>query len=212
MRLLLVLCLSLLSAWPAFAKGEKAGVFDYYILALDWSPTWCTLTGDATNSPECTPGRGLTFKLHGLWPQNDVGYPYTCPSNLPDPTQADNEAMADVMGGAGLARYEWVRHGRCTGLPAADYFALMRKAYGTITVPPLFATITHTQPIAASAVEDAFVQSNPTLSPKSVTVMCKGNRIDSVRICLTRDLQPRDCGADAAKDCSLHDAELDAVR
>ena len=38
---------------PAQAEGERAGDFDYYVLALSWSPTWCALEGDARNSPQC---------------------------------------------------------------------------------------------------------------------------------------------------------------
>ncbi len=30
----------------AWGDGEKAGDFDYYVLALSWSPTWCALEGD----------------------------------------------------------------------------------------------------------------------------------------------------------------------
>ena len=43
---LLILCLCLLLApmpRPAAAKGEIAGEFDYYVLALSWSPNWCVL-------------------------------------------------------------------------------------------------------------------------------------------------------------------------
>ena len=43
---LLILCLCLLLApmpRPVAAKGEIAGEFDYYVLALSWSPNWCVL-------------------------------------------------------------------------------------------------------------------------------------------------------------------------
>ena len=38
MRLLAAL---ILAAAPAWAEGERAGDFDYYILSLSWSPGWC---------------------------------------------------------------------------------------------------------------------------------------------------------------------------
>ncbi|MEM6479298.1 MAG: ribonuclease T, partial [Pseudomonadota bacterium] len=41
MRALLLL-LVLLAA-PLKADGEKPGAFDYYVLALSWSPNWCAL-------------------------------------------------------------------------------------------------------------------------------------------------------------------------
>lgn len=42
-----------------------AGVFDYYVLSLSWSPTFC-LTHQ--NDSQCS-GKGYGFVLHGLWPQ-----------------------------------------------------------------------------------------------------------------------------------------------
>ena len=64
--------------------------------------------------------------VHGLWPQNEAGYPSDCFTTRSDPSRADTAAMTDIMGGAGLAFYEWQKHGRCSGLSARDYFATLR--------------------------------------------------------------------------------------
>ena len=40
----------ILTALPALADGEKPGQFDYYVLALSWSPNWCAREGDARAS------------------------------------------------------------------------------------------------------------------------------------------------------------------
>ena len=212
MRLLVMVFVSLLWAFPAWAKGEKPGSFDYYILSLSWSADWCALTGDARQDPQCAAGRGLTFTLHGLWPEYAKGYPFDCPTTEPDPASSDYEAMADIMGGAGLARYEWQKHGRCTGLSAAAYYDAMRKAYGTITIPPIFAQVPQTTRISVGSVHDAFLQSNPGLTAAGVAVTCKQDRIEDVRICLSKDLTPRDCGTDVVSSCIAKDAELDAAR
>jgi len=37
----------LLWAVPALAGSDRAGVFDYYVLSLSWSPTWCAQEGAA---------------------------------------------------------------------------------------------------------------------------------------------------------------------
>ena len=63
-----------------------------------------------------------------------------------------------------------------------------------------------------AVVEDAFLDVNPDLTRQAVTVTCEEGRIDEVRICLTRDLTPRACGADVARDCALPSALLDPVR
>ena len=41
----------MLSVLAAHAEGEPAGRFDYYVLALSWSPNWCATTGDANARP-----------------------------------------------------------------------------------------------------------------------------------------------------------------
>jgi ribonuclease T2 len=212
MRLLILAILSLLAGLPVRAEGERAGDFDYYLLALSWSPAWCALTGDARHDPQCDPGRGLTFMVHGLWPQNETGYPSDCFTTQSDPSRADTAAMTDIMGGAGLAFYEWQKHGRCSGLPARDYFATLRRARTSITIPPVFARITHDLTIDAGVIQDAFLEKNPQLRADGVTITCKQGKIQEVRICLTRDLAPRRCGTDVVRDCTLPDAELDAVR
>lgn len=200
-----------LTPLPARAQNEPAGVFDYYVMVLSWSPNWCALTGDAQGDDQCDARRDFTFTLHGLWPQFEAGWPSFCRTGQRDPTRAQSAAMADIMGGAGLAWYQWKKHGRCTGLSAADTYATMRRAYDAVVIPPVFARITKDLTLPASVVEEAFLEANPALSPGMVTVTCTRGYIQEVRICLTKDLAPRACGADVARDCTLTDARLNAV-
>ena len=212
MRHILLAIAALCWAAAARAEGEKAGDFDYYVLALSWSSAWCVLQGDARDDPQCDAGRGLTFVLHGLWPQDEVGWPSNCRTGEADPSRSQTAAMADIMGGAGLAFYEWKKHGRCSGLSSAEYFATARTAYDSITIPPLFAQVGAALQVPAQVVEDAFLEANPGLSRDQITITCKAGLIQEVRLCLTKDLAPRQCGSDAIRDCSLSDAVLEAVR
>ena len=212
MRLLCLVFLAAVAALPLRAQDHKAGRFDYYLLALSWSANWCSLAGDDRDDPQCDAGRGLTFIVHGLWPQYKAGYPADCLTTEANPSRAETAAMADIMGGSGLAFYQWKKHGRCSGLSARDYFATLRRAYDSITVPPVFATITQDRTIDASVIQDAFLDKNPKLAADQVTVTCKQGMIQEVRICLTRDLAPRTCGNDVIRDCTLPDATLGAVR
>ncbi len=195
---------------PFSARADTAGDFDYYVMALGWSPTWCTLTGDARDDPQCE--RNLTWTLHGLWPQYETGYPADCRTTARDPSPAQTLNMADIMGGAGLAFYEWKKHGRCSGLSATDYLALARRAYSGVKIPPLFAKVTTDLTLPARVIEDAFLDANPNLSRNQITITCKSNMIQEARICLTKDLMPRRCGDDVIRDCTLKDAELGALR
>lgn len=196
----------------ARAAGERAGDFDYYVMALGWSSNWCATEGDARRDAQCDPGRGLTFTLHGLWPQFETGWPSYCHTTARDPSRRESAAMADIMGGAGLAWYQWKKHGRCAGLSAQDYYATMRKAYGRVTIPPVFRQLNRDVTLPASVVEDAFIEANPTMKRDQITITCQSGMIQEVRICLTKDLEPRRCGADTIRDCKLKDAVMEAVR
>lgn len=206
------LALVLLSVSPALAGGERAGNFDYYILALSWSPTFCALEGDARGADQCDPRHDFSFTLHGLWPQHEFGWPSDCRTGERDPSRAETAAMADVMGSAGLAWHEWKKHGRCSGLSARDYFALSRRALAAVTIPPALAGLDRDVTLPASVVEEAFIDANPGLGRNMITITCEAGRIEEARLCLTRDLKPRACGADAARDCRMPDALMEAVR
>lgn len=201
-----------LIAGPALAEGERAGDFDYYVLSLGWSPNWCALEGDARHDDQCDARHNYGFTLHGLWPQDEVGWPSYCRTGARDPSRAETAAMADITGSGGLAWYEWEKHGRCSGLSADAYFDLARRAYGSIRMPEVFTGLSKEIELPASVVEDAFVEANPDLPRDAITVTCESGMIQEVRICLTTDLEPRRCGADVIRDCRLKDAVMEPVR
>lgn len=213
MRAPLALALAaLLPCAPPVGAGETAGDFDYYILSLSWSPTFCALTGDARGEDQCDRRHDFGFTLHGLWPQHETGWPSDCRTGARDATRAETRAMADIMGSAGLAWHEWKTHGRCSGLSAGDYFATSRRAYEKVALPEVFRTLRKDVTLPASVVEEAFVKANPGLEASMITITCEAGRIDEARICLTRELVFRPCGSDAARDCRMPDALMEAVR
>ena|SRR6056297_47162 len=202
----------LLAAPPALAEGERAGDFDYYVLSLSWSPNWCALEGDARGSEQCEDRHAHGWILHGLWPQYTEGWPSFCRTPERDPDRSETAAMADIMGTAGLAWHQWKKHGRCTGLPPEDYFALARRAYGDVNRPEVLRRLDRAVRLPATVIEEAFLEANPDWSPDMVTITCKAGRIQEARVCLTQDLAPRDCGPDVVRDCTMRDALLDPVR
>jgi ribonuclease T2 len=210
--LLLAGSLAGLPAQPASADGEKAGEFDYYVLALSWSPTFCSLKGDREGSDQCDPRHDFSFTLHGLWPQFESGWPQFCTTTQRDPSRSDTKAMADIMGTDGLAWHEWKAHGRCSGLSSQDYYATARKAYEKIVIPDVFRNLQKEVKLPVSVVEEAFTEANPGMTPTGITVLCDEDRIDSVRICMTKDLELRDCGQDTARDCRMLNALMEPVR
>ena len=202
----------MLIAGAARAEGGRAGEFDYYVLALSWSPTWCALEGDARGSPQCDPGQGFGFTLHGLWPQYEAGWPSYCPTSERNPSRGMTADMADIMGSSGLAWHQWNKHGVCSGLSARDYFALSRLAYERVTRPDLLRNLGREVRLPAEVIEEAFLEENPDLRDETTTVTCRDGRVQEIRICLTRDLDPRECGRDVARDCSLQEAIFAPMR
>lgn len=212
MRLFLLALAAFCWAGAARAEGERAGDFDYYVLSLSWSAAWCALEGDARDDPQCDDGRGLTFVLHGLWPQYETGWPSYCRTGERDPTRAETAAMADIMGGSGTAFYQWKKHGRCSGKSAADFYRTAREAYGTVAIPELFEEVSRPLSLPARVIEDAFLEANPGLARDQITITCKEGLIQEARVCLTQELEFRRCGDDVIRDCRLTDAVLEPVR
>lgn len=212
MRLLTLALATMFATSTALAEGDRAGDFDYYVMALSWSPNWCALEGDARRSPQCDDDTGHGWILHGLWPQFHRGYPSNCRTAERAPTRTMTADMTDIMGTSGLAWHQWKKHGTCTGLSAPDYYALSRKAYAKVARPAIFRKLTRNVRLPAAVIEEAFLQDNPALEPDSITITCRSGHIQEARICLSRALQPVPCGQDVVRDCRLKDALFTPLR
>lgn len=191
---------------PALAQN-RAGDFDYYVMALSWSPSWCATTGarQDTQPEQCDPRRDLGFTLHGLWPQFDAGgWPEYCITSERDPSRGESRKMSDIMGSPGLAWYEWKKHGRCSGLSARAYYDLSRRAYSSIDLPD-FSPGHH----SARDIERAFLDTNPSLSPDDLIVSCSAGMVREVRVCLSPDLDPMACAADVIDDACQSNRPLE---
>lgn len=214
MRLLALCLLTIVSCHPfkAAAEGEIAGEFDYFVLALSWSPNWCALEGDALQSPQCDDAEDFGWIMHGLWPQFHQGFPAYCRTAERPPTRGMTAEMADIMGTAGLAWHQWKKHGSCTGMSAPQYYATSRAAYDEVVRPPVFRKVKQDIKLPASVVEEAFLKANPGMEKDGVTVTCKNGYIQEVRICLSKDLEPVPCGRDVVRDCTLDAALFTPIR
>lgn len=214
-----ILCLALaLACAPTIAPAhdmaarDVAGEFDYYVLALSWSPAWCSATGAARGADQCATGRRLDFVVHGLWPQYERGWPQNCATAERDPSRRESQQMADIMGSGGLAWHQWQKHGRCSGLSAAGYYGATRAAAGRIQIPEVFADLDRDITLPPPVIEEAFIEANPGLGRDGITITCRGGDLQEVRICLTRDLEPRDCAPDLRRDCSRSRVLMESPR
>ena len=212
MRFLRLALLVLACATHVSAEGEKAGEFDYYVLALSWSPNWCAIEGDAKQSPQCDPREDHGWILHGLWPQYHQGWPSYCRTTERAPSRRMTSEMVDIMGTSGLAWHQWKKHGTCSGLSPVAYYERSRAAYESIQRPQIFRKLTSSVRLPAQLIEEAFLKENPHLTTDSLTITCKQGHIQEARICLSKTLDPVPCGRDVIKDCTLTDALFAPIR
>ncbi len=190
--LLLSLAFGLLAA-PASAAaqgrdGGRPGEFDFYVLALSWSPGFCETSGERRRSRQCEPGRGLGFVVHGLWPQYERGFPSSCGADRFVPRDALDEA-GGVFPDEGLARYEWRRHGTCSGLAPSAYFRAVREARDKVRVPDALTSLGRDGETTPQNIERAFVEANPGLRTDMMSVQCSRGALQEVRVCMSRDLR-----------------------
>jgi ribonuclease T2 len=186
--------------------------FDFYVLALSWSPSYCEAEGEDANQQQCKAARPYAFVVHGLWPQFERGYPEDCGT---DETKVPNErirTLYDLMPSAGLVRHEWKKHGTCSGLLQDDYFSVLRAAREKVQIPDQFRHLDDYLTVAPRDAEAAFLKSNAGLPAEGIAVTCDKRHLREVRICMTRDLQYRPCPEIDRRECRLEKAVMPPVR
>ena len=173
---------------------DRPGDFDFYLLSLSWSPSYCLTEGASANSRQCGGSEPKAFVVHGLWPQYNRGYPEYCRS--PEPQRVPRSlinTMLDIMPSPGLIGGQWRKHGTCTGLSQSEYLGLTRQAFERINIPDQFEHGDQRRVISAQSVEQAFVSANPGLSASGIAISCKNGHVSEVRICLSRSIEFRSC-------------------
>jgi ribonuclease T2 len=234
MSCVLRICISRLSAWfgllavatlassaavgTASAQDRRQnapGEFDFYVLSLSWSPSFCEEAsergGGRSQGAQCG-GRPFSFVVHGLWPQYEHGFPEYCEQPSPWLDRNIMTSMLDLMPAPGLIFNEWKKHGTCSGLGARAYFDTIRKARAAVKIPPEFLELSEPKTIAPTDVEDAFIKVNPGLSNAAIAVTCNRTRLSEVRICMSKDLKFRDCDEIDRRACRRDQVVMPPIR
>src|SRR5215217_6852613 len=133
----LVLTLIVNQARAQDARQNQPGQFDFYVLSLSWSPSFCEATAERgrESKEQCGP-RPFSFVVHGLWPQYEKGFPEYCQVPAPRLNRNIVSSMLDLMPAPRLIFNEWDKHGTCSGLQARAYFEAIRKARAVVKIPP----------------------------------------------------------------------------
>jgi ribonuclease T2 len=216
-QLFLAAAIVLAAAVPASAQDRRQntpGEFDFYVLSLSWSPSFCEEAAERGNSgrsqAQCG-GRPFSFVVHGLWPQYERGFPEYCDR---DSWLERNimTSMLDLMPAPGLIFNEWKKHGTCSGLGPRGYFETIRKARAVVKIPPEFIGLADPKTVSPTEIEDAFIKANPGLSATAISVICNRSRLSEVRICMSRDLQFRNCDELDRRACRRDQVVMPPVR
>lgn len=197
------------SAAPPVVEGTG---FDFYVLSLSWSPSYCAIEGEDANRQQCGSGRPYAFVVHGLWPQFEDGYPEFCRARqdrVPDGLVA---RMLDLMPSAGLIGHQWRKHGTCTGLSQEDYFAVVRAARERVDIPDRFIMPAAHETVTPEEVERSFVARNPLIPHDGIAVTCSRRHLREVRICMDRGLGFRSCAAVDRQSCRSGRIDMPPVR
>jgi len=194
-------------------RQHQPGQFDFYVLALSWSPSFCKDTQErGREAHEQCGRRPYSFVVHGLWPQYERGFPRDC--RVPAPRLNHNimNSMLDLMPAPRLVYRQWDRHGTCSGLLPQAYFDLVRKARGAVKIPEAYSAPIATLTVTPDEVEEAFVKANPALPRNGIAVTCGSTRLGEVRICMTKDLRFRGCAEVDRRTCRRGKVVMPPVR
>ena len=187
---------------------EADGDFDYWVMALSWSPDYCA-TNDYQDEQQCSIGRQLDFVLHGLWPQYEDGWPSYCSTEeLPDDLK--NE-YGGLYPNDKLFDHEWEKHGTCSGLSPEGYLAWSKALKEGLIIPAEYDSPLEPFRTDAESLQAAFVADNPTFSESAFAVYCSGSGrfLKEIFVCYEKDGNPRECSSEvlsrAARSCGQPD-------
>lgn len=144
--------------------GQNRIPFDYYTLALSWSPAFCDTQREkhgklpASSRYQCQNDFG--WVIHGLWPQSakakqPADHPRFCQGDLaPLPAKAIQPYLGSSPSAA-LLQGQWEKHGACAFNSAEAYFAKQQALFDALTLP--------TEEMSRSALFKWLKQHNPPL-------------------------------------------------
>lgn len=215
-RTLVAILAVMLGGLVADAKTQRPqdvpGEFDYYVLSLSWSPSFCMTPAGKKHPEQCGPGHSFGFVVHGLWPQfAQGGFPSTCSATKEVPRDIV-ERMMPLMPSEELIEHEWEKHGTCSGLDVEQYFGTAEQAFKNLQIPEVLQAPTKPVAGAVTSIERVFIEANPGLDSSEIAVVCNGKNVSEIRICLDKDLKLRSCGNDVRDSCKTSRAFFPPVR
>ncbi|MFM2060794.1 MAG: hypothetical protein RLZZ507_464 [Cyanobacteriota bacterium] len=167
-------------------KPATPGKFDFYVLALSWSPDHCARNGNR-DPQQCSPGRKYGFVLHGLWPQYQKGYPANCSTEkLPSLVK---EKFRGLFPNDKLYNHQWVKHGTCTGETPMEYLTLSRQLKYSLVIPSAYKSPEKPFRTTVKDLKTAFISANKQFNTNGIAPYCSdsGRFLQEVFFCYSKD-------------------------
>ena len=100
--------------------------------------------------------------------------------------------MLEFMPSQSLIQHEWEKHGTCSGLSSAEYFAKVEQAFKSVQVPHDYPDLKQSQKFSVTDIESNFASENH--APKDAfRLSCHAGDLVGVEVCLNKDLQYQAC-------------------
>ncbi len=162
--------------------------YDFVILALSWSPTYCASSVRRGQTDQCQNPANRGFVVHGFWPQSRDGARLRCAEGRADFSKALFERALQVFPDLDLAEKQFQRHGECFEFSPDSYLDVTAQARSKIVVPDFLRALDRPLSIAPEEIRSAFANSNSGLSRDSISVSCRKSTLVEVLICMKSDL------------------------
>ncbi|MDF3029932.1 MAG: ribonuclease [Moraxellaceae bacterium] len=194
------------AATTALAAEPVAGAFDYYTLAITLTPAYCDHNPKLRKTQQCRARRPLN--VHGLWPTRSKGAaPEFCAGPALALSPAREQGLRNLMPDAGWRQQEWERRGRCSGLDADSYFAMVEKEFQDLKLPAQLQAQGRNRLVKREALLAEFHRLNPGFPARGVMLRCsnKGRpqMLTEIHVCLTPDGYPTECVANFTPNCPV---------
>lgn len=198
-------------AAPIDAGQEKAQKFDFVVLALSWSPTYCASSAKRGESAQCQNSIHRGFVVHGLWPQALDGARLRCSAGKSEFSKALFERALEVFPDLYLAQSQWQRHGQCFGFSADAYLERTNVAKSKIVVPDRLRALEQPMSLAAEDLRKEFSRANSGLPLDAISVSCRKSALVEVLICMKSDLSTfESCPQIAKRSCRASSMQIPA--
>lgn len=177
----------------------KQAATDYYMLALSWSPQFCSTSAgnSAANRFQCRQN-SFGIVVHGLWPQSSSAqgtrdHPRNCKPTTPIGAGTLREHLCTVPG-VQLQQDEWAKHGTCAFDSPENYLGMIEKLMAGLQVPDLQALAqAKGNSLKAGDVTGAFISGNPGLASSHVQLQLSGRNLQEVHVCYDLTFKFRKC-------------------